>query len=112
TGPLTSALAVKLVNNVLFAVNAQTSVAALDLGRQLGVEPALLLEALRHCSSRSYAGEVLALVQDPDRFEAGLAPTVTKDVSACEVELKASGGQADLLLDLVRRGPMHLLRES
>ncbi|MDT5127914.1 MAG: hypothetical protein QOH54_3558, partial [Mycobacterium sp.] len=53
TGPLGSALAIKLINNLLFAANAQLLASATQLGEQLGVEPDVLLSALQVCSAGS-----------------------------------------------------------
>src|SRR3984893_9448409 len=57
TGALGSALALKLINNLLFAANAQLLAAATQLGAQLGVEPGVLLSTLQVCSARSHAAE-------------------------------------------------------
>ena len=55
TGALGSALALKLVNNLLFAANAQLLAAATRMGDQLGVNPEALLATLQVCSAGSNA---------------------------------------------------------
>src|SRR4051794_710147 len=59
TGALGSALAVKLVNNLLFATHSQTAAAAVELGARLGVEQAALLQVLESASGRSFASSSL-----------------------------------------------------
>ena len=68
TGALGSALALKLINNILFAANAQLLGAATQLGAQLGVEPSVLLSTLQVCSARSHAAEQAQRVGGMDRF--------------------------------------------
>lgn len=108
TGALGSALSVKLVNNLLFSAHVQLAAAAVDLGRQLDIEPDLLLRALGACSGASYATNLFARVGDPDTIAATAGPFLRKDVAACEQELDATGASAELLLDVVRRGPLPL----
>ena len=55
TGELGTALAVKLVNNFLFAANTQLAAEAVRLGEALGVAPGELLGALEHMSGGSQA---------------------------------------------------------
>jgi 3-hydroxyisobutyrate dehydrogenase-like beta-hydroxyacid dehydrogenase len=55
TGELGTALGIKLINNLLFAANAQLVATAAELGQSLGVSPARLLEALMVCSGGSKA---------------------------------------------------------
>ncbi|MCW2526922.1 MAG: garR 3 [Pseudonocardiales bacterium] len=108
TGDLGSALAVKLVNNLLFAAHAQTAAEAVALGRELGVAPELLLRAVASCSGASYAAATLAKVPSIEYFAEVGGPFLRKDVAACVAELGASGAEAGLLLDVVRRGPLDL----
>jgi 3-hydroxyisobutyrate dehydrogenase-like beta-hydroxyacid dehydrogenase len=107
-GELGSALAVKLVNNLLFAAHAQLAVEAVSLGRQLGVAQETLLGALSVCSGQSYAVTTLRKVPDVAAFSAAAGPFLRKDIAACEQELAASGATAELLLDVVRRGSLAL----
>lgn len=108
TGPLGSALAVKLVNNLLFAAHAQLGLEAVALGRALGLEPSMLLHGLGACSGRSHAVTVLGGLPTPGHFEVAAGPFLRKDVAACEAELRSSGTPAGLLLDVVRAGTLDL----
>lgn len=110
TGGLGSALAVKLVNNLLFAAHAQAAVAAVSLGEQLDVEPELLLRALASCSGASFAANILARLPGPQAFADTAGPFLRKDVAACEAELAAAGVKSELLFDVVRRGPLDLTK--
>ena len=107
-GPRGTALAVKLANNLLFAAHSQLALEAVSLASRFGVSQDVLLQALAACSGNSYAVATLGRVGDPDAFAAAAVPFLRKDVAACEAELIASGAQADLLLDVVRRGPLAL----
>jgi 3-hydroxyisobutyrate dehydrogenase-like beta-hydroxyacid dehydrogenase len=107
-GPLGAALAVKLVNNLLFAAHAQLAVEAIDLAAQLGVAKDTLLSALAVSSGHSYAASTLRQVPTVAAFTAAAGPFLRKDIAVCEQELTASGVSAPLLLDVVRRGPMLL----
>jgi 3-hydroxyisobutyrate dehydrogenase-like beta-hydroxyacid dehydrogenase len=107
-GPRGGALAVKLVNNLLFAAHSQLAIEAVALADQLGVRPEVLLHSLSDCSGNSYAVATLARVGDVGAFATAATPFLRKDVAACETELAAAGAQADLLLDVVRRGRLEL----
>lgn len=106
TGDLGSGLAVKLVNNLLFAVHSQTAAAALELAGRFGVEPGSLFEVLRHASGNSYAAERLAQGGDLAAWTELLAPFLRKDVAACAAELAEAGVTTDYLLETVSRGPL------
>jgi 3-hydroxyisobutyrate dehydrogenase-like beta-hydroxyacid dehydrogenase len=107
-GELGAALAVKLVNNLLFAAHSQLAAAAVDLAGQLGVAQDTLLSALAVSSGQSYAAATLGQLPDVDSFAAAAGPFLRKDIAACERELVSSGASADLLLDVVRRGRIDL----
>jgi 3-hydroxyisobutyrate dehydrogenase-like beta-hydroxyacid dehydrogenase len=110
TGELGSALAVKLVNNLLFAAHAQLAVQAVALAGQLGVDGPLLLRTIAACSGNSTAATTLATLPDAARFEELAGPYLRKDVAACVEELEALGVGAGLLADVVRDGPLDLTR--
>jgi 3-hydroxyisobutyrate dehydrogenase-like beta-hydroxyacid dehydrogenase len=109
TGAVGSALSVKLVNNLMFTAHIQLAAAAIDLGQQFGIGQHLLLSAITTCSGASYATNTLNGVHDLDKFTEIAGPFLRKDVAACRQELVASGAQADLLLDVVSRGPLPLI---
>lgn len=108
TGGPGSALAVKLVNNLLFAAHVQLVAEAADVAAHLGVERELLLPALGACSGSSYAASTLARFPDLDAFAALAGPFLRKDVAAGEAQLAAAGGDAGLLGEVVRRGRLPL----
>jgi 3-hydroxyisobutyrate dehydrogenase-like beta-hydroxyacid dehydrogenase len=108
TGALGSALAVKLVNNLLFATHSQTAAAAVELGSQLGVDQAALLQVLESASGRSFASSSLARTGSVDAWSQVIAEFLRKDVAACEAELSAAGADGGLLVDVVRRGPLRI----
>ncbi|MGI5217822.1 NAD(P)-dependent oxidoreductase [Nocardia sp. CA-290969] len=100
TGALGTALSVKLVNNALFAANAQMAGAALELGKRLGIGEERLLEALAVSSGRSYAAGAIGLSGGLVKFEQVAAPFLRKDVAACRA------ATADLGIDIGRLGPV------
>jgi len=108
TGPLGSGLAVKLVNNLMFAAHAQTAAAGLELGKRLGVDASALLQVLETASGRSFASGSLGRIGDPDRWADVIGEFLRKDVAAVEAELAADGADGGLLSDVVRHGPLPL----
>ncbi len=110
TGELGTALAVKLVNNFLFAANTQLAAEAVRLGEALGVSPGQLLDALEHMSGGSSASHRAAEGQgDMAAFAARIGPFMKKDVAACLEQAAERGVDAGLLVDVVRRGPLPLI---
>ena len=107
TGGLGSALAVKLVNNLLFAAQVQTASAAVQLARRLGVAQDALVEALGHSSGGSAALRHMGSA-DPEQFGARIREFLVKDVAACEAAASDLGVEPGFLLDVVRRGPLPL----
>jgi 3-hydroxyisobutyrate dehydrogenase-like beta-hydroxyacid dehydrogenase len=108
TGALGSALALKLINNVLFAANAQLLGAATQLGVRLGVEPSVLLSTLQVCSARSHAAEQAQRIGGMDRFAELAAPFLRKDIAACREAAVEAGIELGLLGTVVREGPLAL----
>ena len=108
TGALGSALALKLINNLLFAANAQLLSAATQLGAQLDIEPDVLLSALQVCSARSYAAEQAQRIGGMDRFEELAGPFLRKDIAACREAAAEAGVELGLLETAVRQGPLDL----
>src|ERR1700730_3860737 len=108
TGPLGSALALKLINNLLFAANAQILAAAAQLGTQLGVEPNVLLSTLQVCSARSHAAEQAQRIGGMDRFAELAGPFLRKDIAACREAAAEAGVELGLLGAAVREGPLDL----
>jgi 3-hydroxyisobutyrate dehydrogenase-like beta-hydroxyacid dehydrogenase len=108
TGALGSALALKLINNLLFAANAQLLGAATQLGGQLGVEPSVLLSTLQVCSARSHAAEQAQRVGGMDRFAELAGPFLRKDIAACREAAAETGVKLGLLETAAREGPLDL----
>ena len=110
TGELGTALAVKLVNNFLFAANSQLAAEAVRLGEALGVSPGQLLGALEHMSGGSSASHRAAEGGgDMAAFATRIGPFMKKDVAACLEQAAERGVDAGLLIDVVRRGPLPLI---
>jgi 3-hydroxyisobutyrate dehydrogenase-like beta-hydroxyacid dehydrogenase len=112
TGALGSALALKLINNLLFAANAQLLGAATQLGVQLGVEPRVLLSTLQVCSARSHAAEQAQRVGGMDRFAELAGPFLRKDIAACHEAAAEAGVDLGLLGTAVSEGPLALDLDS
>jgi 3-hydroxyisobutyrate dehydrogenase-like beta-hydroxyacid dehydrogenase len=108
TGALGSALALKLINNLLFAANAQLLGAATQLGTQLGVAPDVLLSTLQVCSARSHASEQAQRIGGMDRFAELAGPFLRKDIAACREAATEAGVELGLLETAVREGPLAL----
>lgn len=109
TGPLGSALTVKLLNNVLFAACTQLTLTAIDAATSLGIAEDDFLEVLATTSGGSAAASYLAASPLPAAEFAGRLPHfLAKDVAA------ARAAAADLDLDIedlvtaTRLGPMEL----
>lgn len=108
TGELGSALAIKLINNLLFAANAQIIAAATQLGETLDVDPSALLSALQVCSGRSGAAAHAHRIGGIDRFTEMAGPFLRKDVDACHEAAAEAGVDLGLLGTVVQTGPLPL----
>jgi 3-hydroxyisobutyrate dehydrogenase-like beta-hydroxyacid dehydrogenase len=108
TGELGTALAVKLVNNLLFAANAQLAAEAVRLGEALGVAPGELLGALEHMSGGSQASRRAAMRADMAEFGTRIGPFMKKDVAVCLEQAAERGVDPGLLIEVVRQGPLAL----
>jgi 3-hydroxyisobutyrate dehydrogenase-like beta-hydroxyacid dehydrogenase len=108
TGELGSALATKLVNNLLMAANSQLVADALRMSAAVGVEPSAFLAALNHMSGRSGASERLAENANLTEYVARVAPFFRKDVALCAELVREQGPEASLLLQVARSGPLDI----
>lgn len=108
TGELGTALNVKLVNNILFAANAQLTAAAVELGAKLGIEENDLLNSLQYCSGRSYALGAVKGTGGPEMFTKAAGPFLRKDVKAAAVAAADSGVDVGWLKGVVDDGPLDL----
>lgn len=109
TGVLGSALGVKLINNALFAANAQLVGVAAGIGAQLGVDEDQLLAALAVASGNSFAADSIRKTGGFAKFGKLAGPFLRKDVAACV------SATADLGIDLaglrtaIADGPFDLI---
>jgi 3-hydroxyisobutyrate dehydrogenase-like beta-hydroxyacid dehydrogenase len=108
TGALGSALALKLINNLLFAANAQLLAAAVQLGEQLGVQPDVLLSTLQVCSAGSNAAIHAHRIGGMSEFAERAGPFLRKDIAACREAAAEAGAELGLLGTAVREGPLAL----
>lgn len=108
TGALGSALALKLINNLLFAANAQVLAAASQLGTQMGVDPDVLLSTLQVCSAGSNAAAHAHGSGGMDRFAELAIPFLRKDLAACREAAAEAGVELGLLGTAVREGPLNI----
>jgi 3-hydroxyisobutyrate dehydrogenase-like beta-hydroxyacid dehydrogenase len=104
TGGLGTAMAVKLVNNLLFAANAQLAAEAVRLGEELGLAPAALLGALNQMSGGGQASRRAAEDASMAEFATRIAPFLRKDVAICLEQAAERGVDPGLLIDVVRQG--------
>jgi 3-hydroxyisobutyrate dehydrogenase-like beta-hydroxyacid dehydrogenase len=109
TGGAGTALAIKLINNVLFAANSQLAAAAVALGKGLGVEPRALLEALAVCSGGSAAASYVSSVGGVEEFATKGAPFLRKDVAAALTAAEQAGADLGYLQRVIEAGPLELL---
>ena len=108
TGELGSALAIKLVNNLLFSCNAQLLAAAIQLGQALGVDADALLSALQVCSSASHAAAQAHRVGGIENFTERATPFLRKDIAAALEAAGEAGVDLGLLGMVVHSGPLAL----
>jgi 3-hydroxyisobutyrate dehydrogenase-like beta-hydroxyacid dehydrogenase len=80
----------KLINNLLFAVNLRVALAAAALGESMGIAPAELSRVVAECSGGSFALDLLRHVA-PQQIEAGARPYLVKDVGAIRAVAAAQG---------------------
>lgn len=112
TGGLGTALNLKLVNNILFAANAQLVAAAVDLGERLGIGDKQFLDALSACSGRSYAASSVQLIGGAKPFVDIAGPFLRKDVAACVSASEDAGVDLGWLRSIVDSGPLSLAAEA
>lgn len=111
TGELGTALYIKIINNVLFAANAQLVAAAVALGRQLDVAPDALLQALSVCSGGSNAATSAQGAGGVDAFVAVVTPFLRKDVAAAVSVAERMGADMGFLRSVIENGPLSLAGE-
>ncbi|WP_017936747.1 NAD(P)-dependent oxidoreductase [Nocardioides sp. Iso805N] len=107
-GGLGTALATKLINNLLFSANVQLVAEAVRLGRDLGIESTTLLTALAHSSGGSYASTAAAQHESMEIFGTQIGRFLAKDVAACKAQAADLGVDPGLLTTVVADGPLAL----
>jgi 3-hydroxyisobutyrate dehydrogenase-like beta-hydroxyacid dehydrogenase len=80
-GSLGAGQKVKLINNALFGANIQLAMEACRVGRQFGLEPRALCQALNHGSGGSAVTQILAAMGSPEALVKGAGRFVHKDVT-------------------------------
>jgi 3-hydroxyisobutyrate dehydrogenase-like beta-hydroxyacid dehydrogenase len=108
TGGLGSAMDMKLINNVLFAANAQLVAAAVQIGDHLGVASEALLSALTVCSGNSNAASYVQGTGSIEAFAELAAPFLRKDVAAAVAAAEDAGADLGFLRSVVETGPLSL----
>ncbi|MEV4235391.1 NAD(P)-binding domain-containing protein [Nocardia sp. NPDC049737] len=108
TGGRGSALRVKLINNLLFAAVSQLTLQGLTLGRGVGIDEDVMLEALAVSSGGTTAGRYIADRGGSESFAAAVAPFLHKDVAACRAALTDSGVDFSGLLGVACGGPIDI----
>ena len=82
TGGFGSALAIKLINNVLFCANAQLLAAAMEFGDSLGVDEDALLSALQVCGGGSQVATHAHRIGGMRTFVELAGPFLRKDIDS------------------------------
>lgn len=100
----------KLVNNLLFSAELELARETAELGVRLGLERGALFELLRSSSSRSYAMELLPLLEDAERAPRALANLV-KDTALVREVARAAGAPETPLERAAAAFSAWLLRE-
>jgi 3-hydroxyisobutyrate dehydrogenase-like beta-hydroxyacid dehydrogenase len=108
TGPLGSALGIKLVNNTLLAANLQLLAEAIEVAASLGTEEQTMLRVLTTSSGGSYASKAAAGCGSLEGFTDGAGPFLRKDVNAVRVQAAELGLDLGLLDEIVSRGRLPL----
>ncbi|WP_425825289.1 NAD(P)-dependent oxidoreductase [Streptomyces fractus] len=96
-GPVGAGQTVKLVNNALFTAQLGLAAEAARLGRELGVDEAVLLDALGHGSAASRALAGAASRGSADRFIGDVREFVDKDVAVVRRTAEGLGARLGAL---------------
>ena len=108
TGAAGSAMDIKLINNMLFAANAQLVAAAVQTGERLGLAPGAMLSALTVCSGNSSAASYAQRAGGIEAFVELAAPFLRKDIAAAVAAKEDTGADLGLLRSVVETGPLSL----
>lgn len=111
TGGLGSATKTLLVNELLFAANAQLAGDALELGLELGLEQTALIDALCSCTSASVSLRIIQGAGTTAAFAKAAERCHSREVAAASATAKRLGADLGLTGDALARGPFALLPE-
>jgi 3-hydroxyisobutyrate dehydrogenase-like beta-hydroxyacid dehydrogenase len=96
-GGLGDAQRVKLVNNALFGANVTLVAEAERVARDLGLDPAVALDAISRCSGDSYALGTVRAAGSSARLQELAGRYIAKDVATAEALAAAAGTRLGLL---------------
>jgi 3-hydroxyisobutyrate dehydrogenase-like beta-hydroxyacid dehydrogenase len=107
-GPVGSAMAVKLVNNLLWAANLQLAQQAILFGEAMGADRAALRAAIAVSSGQSYAFEVAAGFGSLERLDTLAGPYMRKDINLVLDVANTMGVDPGVLTTAALSGPLRL----
>jgi 3-hydroxyisobutyrate dehydrogenase-like beta-hydroxyacid dehydrogenase len=87
---------IKLINNLVFAVNLRLAALAVDMGQSVGIPPDKLARVLEHCSGATRALSLLADIP-AERAVAAARPFLAKDVAVVREVARELGTDLGLL---------------
>src|SRR3954464_13065306 len=105
-GGVGTAMAVKLVNNLLWAANLQVAQQAVLFGEAMGADLAALQAAIPVSSARSYAFDIAARFGSVERLDALAGPYMRKDVDLVLDISSAMGIDPGVLQKAALGGPL------
>ena len=110
TGAVGSAMTLKMINNLLFAANAQLAVEVTRLAADVGIDLSILAAAVGASSGSTRALDYLVAAGGPEEFGSTVQTFLRKDFAVCEEVADALALQVGLLADVVRRGAIEIGR--
>jgi 3-hydroxyisobutyrate dehydrogenase-like beta-hydroxyacid dehydrogenase len=105
-GPLGSALAVKLLNNALFAAHVQLAGEVERVANGFGVDMSTVAPAILQSSGASYALDVVARWGSVEKVAASAGPFLAKDVAVVDAVVSELGLDLGVLGYANRHGPI------
>jgi 3-hydroxyisobutyrate dehydrogenase-like beta-hydroxyacid dehydrogenase len=104
TGGLGSALVLKLINNIVFAVNVQVGLEVARLAEQAGLPMSSVYEVFAASSGGTKAIGLMEQFGSPQAYADHVRPFMVKDVAACERVAAQLGVDLGLLSYVTRSG--------
>jgi 3-hydroxyisobutyrate dehydrogenase-like beta-hydroxyacid dehydrogenase len=111
-GDLGAALTIKVVNNLVFAANAQILAGAVEFVRSCGLDEGAFLAAVRECSGGSRAADYALDSGSVAQFAARVTPYLRKDVAVAETTASEAGLDIGWLLSTIASGQLDLVRSE